>query len=221
MTELVVAINRQELTKQGVGTDGVYPLDFHALDGREYALLPRSFADNKSPQAVALGEAFPQILGYFQIINPEGMYLAYQRKGKEKGLVGKWSIGVGGHVSHEDFVDMAKASPTGYPDLKDIIYSGACRELAEELSLEARKQLVNPAIYTRVISSYADVVSSVHVGLPLSIELSDYSFSKLTLDPSEFLNIRWMCQDELIQAHQSGDLLFETWSKILIESWVF
>ena len=79
MTEYVLAIHREELTKQEVGTHGLYPVDLSKIDTTAFAWLPRHVADAKDPttgktsaKAVALGEHLPQILGYFQITDEEG-----------------------------------------------------------------------------------------------------------------------------------------------------
>lgn len=214
MTELVAAINRDELPE---ATSGVYPFDLTEIDPENYALLPRNFADNKSVEAVALGAMFPQILGYFQVYNTEGKILAYQRKGKEKGLFGKWSIGVGGHVSQDDLAEVYDATGDSYVPLPALIYAGALREVEEELGvpfehfevLNGVDDFIEAA--NRIIISNADVTSSVHVGLPLDLHLI---IDDLKLDPAEFCNYAWLNPEDL----KSGDREWETWSKLLIES---
>lgn len=212
--ELVVAINRNELPES---TSGVYPFDLSEVDSQNYALLPREFADNKSVDAVALGTLFPQILGYFQVYNTEGKILAYQRKGKEKGLFGKWSIGVGGHVSQDDLIEVWDETGESYVPLSTLIYAGARREVLEELgvspnhfeALNGVDDFIEAA--NRIIISNADVTSSVHVGLPLDLPLI---IDDLKLDPAEFCNYEWLDPDDL----KSGDREWETWSKLLIEA---
>lgn len=215
MTELVLAVNRNELDKQDVGNKGIYPIDLTKLDQQNYALLPRAYADNKSDNAVELGVHFPQILGYFQIVNPDGRILAYQRKGKEKGLLGKWSIGVGGHVSQEDLYDVDEY----YPSITDLIYVGATRELQEELGIDINwvEELGTVESFTEavnsIIATFADKTSVVHVGLPLQVELPEHLYDAIKLDPAEFLNYQWLTPQEL----KLGDREWETWSELLIK----
>lgn len=221
MTELVLAINREQLTKQGVGTHGLYPINFDDLDPQDYAYLPRAFADNKSPAAIQLGKLLPQILGYFQVINPEGKILAYQRKGKEKGLFGKWSIGVGGHVSQEELCNQYSEHGEDYPPIQDLIFIGSQRELEEEINLdmfeleefaggvEDFKEQVES-----VLVSMNDPTSSVHVGIPIEVQLDNYAMAQIQLDPSEFNNYKWMSKEEL----KASDMEFETWSRILVDN---
>jgi hypothetical protein len=45
MTEHVLAIARQELTKQNVGEHGLYPVDLSVIDTTAFAWLPRHIAD--------------------------------------------------------------------------------------------------------------------------------------------------------------------------------
>ena len=214
MSELVLAVNRQQLIQQGVGTKGIYPIDLTLLDQKEYALLPRESSDNKSVQAITLGMLFPQILGYFQVIRPDGRILCYQRKGKEKGLLGKWSLGVGGHVSQEDFLDANYNFEDDYPDLSDIISLGACREVSEELNLCLIDVLGKgvAANFKRIISMDVDPTSSVHVGLPVDLHITESQSDKLHLDPKEFLNYQWLTLDEI----RHGVYDWETWSQVLI-----
>lgn len=219
MTELVLAINAEELKHRGMNPTGLVDIDLSSLDQQNYAFLPRSFADNKSEAAVTLGKMFPQILGYFQIVNHEGRILCYQRKGKEKGLLGKWSLGVGGHVSQEDLYESMDETYETFPDITDIIYRGAFRELNEELGinpehtdeLESSENFAENA--DKLLYSHADVTSSVHVGLPMKVQLTEYLFDMIKLDKSEFLNYQWLLPSELNDGRE-----WETWSKLLIEA---
>lgn len=220
MSELVLAINRVQLAKQLVGTHGLYPINFNDLDPQDYAFLPRAFADNKSPAAIQLGKLFPQILGYFQVVNPEGKILAYQRKGKEKGLFGKWSIGVGGHVSQDEMFNVME-SISNYPPIQNLIYAGAERELEEEINLELThlEEFAGgleefSEHVTHVLCSMNDPTSSVHIGIPMELQLDNFTFEDIELDPSEFCNYKWMTKEEL----KASDMEFETWSRILVDN---
>ena len=214
MSELVLAINRDELNGYGV-----IGLDLSEINGQNYAFLPREFADNKSHGAVALGYIMPQILGYFQFVNDEGQYFAYQRKGKEKGLFGQWSIGIGGHVSQEDLFDVHEHTDEDYPDIATLIYAGALRELQEEVGIDARWfsefNSVDDFIEAidRALVSNTTVTSSVHVGIPLTINVSSL-LDQMNLDPAEFCNFKWVTVEEL----QTNVDQYEDWSQMLIKT---
>lgn len=217
MTELVLAVNREELVHARVGMQGIYKFSFKDINQRNYALLPRAFADNKSGGAVGLGTLFPQILGYFQVMY-QGKILTYQRKGKEEGLLGKWSIGVGGHVSQEDLVTVDYFTNESYPNISELVLSGAIREVEEELGLDSDyfpcfddvDSFVHAA--DKIISTGTDLTSTVHVGIPITLELTDHAFKNIKLDPAEFLNVEWLTPDELRESGKE----FETWTELLV-----
>lgn len=219
MTELVLAINRSQLLQQGIDSTGLHNFDMEAVLPTDYALLPRDFADNKSEKAILLGSIFPQILGYFQVVSPEGRILCYQRKGKEKGLLGKWSLGVGGHVSQEDLYDVESETGDEIPDLAALVYSGALREIHEELGIvpEWIEELGDIESFkdaaTKILATMVDPTSSVHVGLPMHLHLPEHIYDDLKLDPAEFLNYQWLTEAEI----KSGDREWETWSQLLIK----
>ena len=223
MNELVLALHWDELRKQHALPEGLCGFDLNEVDQQAYALLPRHIADNKKElldSSLALGKIFPQILGYFQVVNPNGSILTYQRKGKEKGLVGKWSIGVGGHVSHEDFLDAVDTFTEDYPLLNEILWLGAKRELEEELGINVDwlEQFNSPDDFAEavksVIHTWDDHTSTMHVGLPMRLELSEHMYDSLELEPAEFLNYKWLTPSEL----KLSGLEFETWSEILIDN---
>lgn len=224
MTEYVLAIHREELTKQEVGTHGLYPVDLSKIDTTAFAWLPRHVADAKDPntgktsaKAVALGEHLPQILGYFQITDEEGRILTYYRKGKEKGLTGKRSIGVGGHVDIEDSIRYNEDGGAYLlNNIGELICRGANRELCEEIGLVVH---LDPSRFTQVISSYVDPTSAVHVGLAVTIEISLEGRQKLVLAEDEFLKPAWLTPEELVRDMIDGTE-YETWSNILIQQWL-
>lgn len=223
MNELVLALHVSELSKQNALPEGLCGFDLTEVDPHAYAMLPRHIADNKKDmleQSLCLARVFPQILGYFQIVNPDGRILTYQRKGKEKGLLGKWSIGVGGHVSHDDFLCVADSNWEELPAFLDILFEGSKRELEEELGINADwlEQFNSPDDFAEaiksIIHSWEDDTSKMHLGLPMRIELSEHMFDSLNLEPAEFLNYQWLTPDEL----KLSGLEFETWSTILIDN---
>lgn len=224
--ELVLALSRTEVAKQGITTNGVFDFDLSEVDQQAYAWLPRHIADDKKTaeslnNATTLGMLFPQILGYFQIMDEHGAILCYQRKGKEPGHHGKWSLGVGGHVSQEDWGDVLAHTDEVYPNLTSLIYAGALRELSEELGVDVRwlEQMNSvddfEASADKLLHTYVDATSTMHVGLPMELVLPDHLIESLTLDPEEFINAKWLTKEGLAQ---NTDMIFEPWSQLLIEN---
>lgn len=206
MNELVLAVSREALD---VGTtSGIFPIDLNSIDSEAYALLPRHIADNKSDSSVALGKLFPQILGYVQLVNEQGEFLSYARKGKEKGLHGLRSIGVGGHVSHEELVTAIYRSdePTQLPKLTELIQLGLRRELLEEVGIDIGTYMEA----NQLLISDSNITSQVHVGLPMQLNVIE---SDIVLEESEFLDARWISVEEL----KATVDLYEPWSQLLIQ----
>ena len=206
MNELVLAVSREALD---VGTEsGIFPIDLNSIDSEAYALLPRHIADNKSDSSVALGKMFPQILGYVQLINEQGEILSYARKGKEKGLHGMRSIGVGGHVSHEELLTGIYCSddPTQLPKLTELIQLGLRRELIEEVGIDIGTYMEA----NQLLVSDSNITSQVHVGLPMQLQVKE---ADISLDDSEFLDARWISVDEL----KATVDLYEPWSQLIIQ----
>lgn len=207
MNELVLAVSRTALD---VGTEsGIFPIDLNSIDSEAYALLPRHIADNKSDSSVELGKLFPQILGYVQLVNEQGEILSYARKGKEKGLHGLRSIGVGGHVSHEELVTAIYRSdePTQLPELTELIQLGLRRELLEEVGIDIGTYMEA----NQLLVSDSNITSQVHVGLPMQIRVR---VSDITLEESEFLDARWITVEEL----KATEDIYEPWSQLLIQN---
>ena len=206
MNELVLAVSREALD---VGTtSGIFPIDLNSIDSEAYALLPRHIADNKSDSSVALGKLFPQILGYVQLINEQGEILSYARKGKEKGLHGLRSIGVGGHVSHEELVTAIYRSdePTQLPKITELIQLGLRRELLEEVGIDIGTYMEA----NQLLVSDSNITSQVHVGLPMQLNVAE---SDISLDESEFLDARWISVEEL----KATVDIYEPWSQLIIQ----
>ena len=206
MNELVLAVSRDALD---VGTaSGIFPIDLNSIDSEAYALLPRHIADNKSDSSVELGKLFPQILGYVQLVNEQGEILSYARKGKEKGLHGLRSIGVGGHVSHEELVTAIYRSddPTQLPKLTELIQLGLRRELLEEVGIDIGTFMEA----NQLLVSDSNVTSQVHVGLPMQLNVAE---SDLILEESEFLDARWINVEEL----KATVDIYEPWSQLIIQ----
>ena len=207
MNELVLAVSRDALD---VGTaSGIFPIDLNSIDSEAYALLPRHIADNKSDSSVELGKLFPQILGYVQLVNEQGEILSYARKGKEKGLHGLRSIGVGGHVSHEELVTAIYRSdePIQLPKLTELIQLGLRRELLEEVGIDIGTYMEA----NQLLVSDSNLTSQVHVGLPMQLNVVE---SDIILEESEFLDARWINVEEL----KATVDIYEPWSQLIIQN---
>ena len=100
--EFVLVIPRTELEAQGIDFSGIQKIDLEKFNPENFGFLPRALIDNKSDTSIEIGKLLPQVLPYFIIKDKDGRVLSYNRQGKEAGLLGKNSIGVGGHIDLTD-----------------------------------------------------------------------------------------------------------------------
>ena len=152
--------------------------------------LPRSEADQNF--------RFKQWIPYVMVFKG-GMILRYHRgsKGGESRLRGLYSVGVGGHITEQDF-----AGGNGYE-------AGMNREVREETGFEPAQTIV-----TAVINDDSTEVGRAHFGvvhvmrLPESAKMSD----RREIDSIEFAYLREVCED----AAKNPDS-YETWSRLCLE----
>ena len=109
--------------------------------------------------------------------------------------------------------------------MQDITATGAKRELKEEINYIHHGQFE----FDRVISTYEDDTSVMHIGLPLELHLSPEqspisgldagnTLSNLKFEEAEFPGIEWMTKEELKAKIQEEGVVFEAWSRLLVEA---
>lgn len=159
-------------------------------------------------------ETFRQLLPYTVIKDTDEIgrtrYAVYRRcKGiGENRLLGKVSIGFGGHIDLADIVTY-----DGHPstvDLAETITVSNEREIMEEVAFtDTAYYCLDPL---GILIDNSDAVGRVHVGLVQMLEIFDGTVAELKEDELEFIGM--MTAEELEISH----LDFENWSRILIDS---
>ena len=133
-------------------------------------------------------ELFRQVIPYIVVIHSEtGQILTYVRRGNENRLVGKTSIGFGGHIQY----------PEG-------VLAAAQRELKEELSIPGHALKAEPV--GQIVSSQT-AVDKVHLGVIFTARTTNY-----TVDEDEIATATWKTADAI--AYEFEQL--ETWSQIAL-----
>jgi len=156
----------------------------HAILTRKLIKVDRDVVENDI--------TIKQIIPYVVITDEKFNILTYTRKGSEKRLIGKKSIGFGGHwKAEESFTDCLK------------------RELNEEIGLGLYNQY--GVTVEDIIYSEATPVDSVHMGILIvldfdSEELFDGKYAEDEVKDVKLIPIEDINPDEL-----------ETWSKIAYE----
>lgn len=138
--------------------------------------------------------SFKQLIPYVLVISA-GKILRYRRgkRGGEARLHGKFSVGIGGHISERS------------EDATTDLHAGMLRELREEIGWDSE-----PPVLMGVLNDDSNPVGSVHLGIVYLLPTEDMSFvakCKSIVDP-EFVGLD-VAVKEMAQ--------YETWSAICLE----
>ena len=159
---------------------------FHCLVRDEGRFVDRTPAE--------LDPSLKQIIPYAVIVRGDRIFRYQRQGGGEARLLGKSSVGVGGHINPCD---------------GEVLRGGLNRELEEELVLPAERT----AEFVGLINDDSTPVGSVHLGLVARVEVDgDVSVRETETMSGEFVDGRALVAD-LDQIRQE----FETWSSLLLD----
>lgn len=152
---------------------------------------------------------FMQIIPYVVIFSPDrkSVFVTKRLEGSgEELLVGKLSIGIGGHVNP---IDKRKS-------IANTIQEALHRELNEEVDIKGRFDLIfNDTIYTE-----KDLVSSCHLGLVYYLYPKDDDFV-VKVKEKEILEGEMVEIEKLLEANeedmQEKGLVYEEWMKVVLQ----
>lgn len=178
----------------------------------------------KRREAVEENPAYRHLLPYVQIfrVNPEGELevFVYQRvKGSgEERLLGRHSIGLGGHinVSHAQFYDAHSSLNLGMTIMYNVM-----EELCEELTLKGQPIIqalldenirAQPSIYG-YLNDNSDPVGQRHLGVTM-LMMIPYGLEPV-MGESSAVGLGFIPLSKLRQTLDQYN--FENWSKLLIE----
>lgn len=205
---------------------GVYPLDNEDLKldffgGCVTELVERDICEN-----ITDGSKI-QIIPYVIIRNGYEI-LSYVRGNKsgEQRLIGRVSVGLGGHVDTNihhvpDFFEKADV-------LEDHLLEEAGREILEELGIELTKLTLNSGdldyhlLYTSPKDKSASDVEKAHIGLVIDLDVSDLDIPELrsifekrkveSAEPGIIDSINITDMRNLYADHVEGEIELEKWS---------
>lgn len=178
-----------------------------------------------------------QLIPYIALVDTsedEPKYFVYTR-GKASGenrLVGKCSIGLGGHM--EEALDIKGEPKTHVARFAHLIAECAVREIEEEVGIRlSHVEFVNailPKFYkfdikfedvlaipeTSVLYTPISEVDAVHVGITFAVNVKPTDITDLEKDV--ITRGRWMTHAEIIEACSPGNnpIVLETWSHLLL-----
>jgi len=161
---------------------------FHALVRDEGTFVDRAPAE--------IDPSLKQIIPYAVVTQGDRIFRFQRQGGGEARLVGKSSVGVGGHINPCDGV-------------QDVLAAGLDRELDEELVLPAQRKIE----FVGLINDDSTPVGSVHLGLVVRVEVDgDVSVRETETMAGEFVDGRALVAN-LSEVRDE----FETWSSLLLD----
>ncbi len=168
--------------------EGLVRIDYSAIEDiitKFGTFIDRSLAE--------VDEGFRQVIPYVAM-RQDGKFLVLRRTTKqgERRLHNKISLGVGGHINHEDDVEPWKA-----------FLKGMEREIKEEVKVHVLK-----LSYLGAINDLSTPVSRVHIGISF---VADVIFEGL--NEPEMFTYSWRTLDELEKSVQD----MEGWSSIIFQ----
>ena len=216
VTDRTVFEKAAEYSKSGI--DGVSWLDWDNIPkNAPMGFLPRQIIDAKKTgtdikRNLDIAHHFPQLISYVIIIDDKtDTILTYQRKGKEVGLQGKASIGVGGHIDVIDAILLASEGEEYCQDIHKVVLNATKREILEEIGIEVDHLGIADLQY--LINTNVDVTAMGHLGISGIVYVDK---DQLRYDESEYLNVRWLTHDELFADAQTKT--YEPWSQLMIDA---
>lgn len=171
--------------------------EFSARIRRHGFFVERAYAE-RSPQ---LKQVIPYTLVVAEdpIEGPRVLSVRRLPQGGEQRLVGKLSIGIGGHINPIDGAE-------------DVIAAGTERELDEELYLSGKTRLVAVGL----INDDSNPVGAVHVGLVQVLFIAPGEEQDVRVREEDVLEGTLVPPSELVRQLEGG-ANFETWSRMLVE----
>ncbi|MDR7433876.1 MAG: hypothetical protein QN189_01970 [Armatimonadota bacterium] len=189
-SEEVLVVSRERLFVHG---------PFHGLcrEGlQDYLQAIQAHGEFRRRDLVEDDPSYKQIIPYLVVHRNREIFL-FRRldQGDEARLVGRYSIGVGGHINREDVEGS-----------EDVILAGLRRELLEELHIEGEWR----ADLLGVLNDDTEPVGQVHFGLVYFIDVGDARVSVREVDrlEGEFVAV------EMLERYREG---MESWSRLILE----
>lgn len=191
LDEHILVVPREQLFGNG---------SFHGVSTRdlqEYLIRIRRFGIFRRRGDVEADPSLKQIIPYL-VVRSQGQYMLFRRTraGGEPRLHDLYSVGIGGHIAHED-VDGAD----------DAVVTGLRRELEEELTITGEWS----ARPVGVLNDDANEVGQVHFGL---VHLVDVPSGRVAIRETERLTGRLAPLAEIRAVYTK----METWSQLVVDA---
>lgn len=180
------------------------------FDAPEGLIFPSSSLFIGQRDFLETDKRFRQVIPYTALMNREGAFLVYRRRGGEKRLDAKLSIGFGGHVDLADIC--ADTQNKSVINLNHTLQTAGLRELHEELGLTGKEVL--DCDLKGIIVEDATEVGMVHVGVAqVAKVLPNVDCSLIDSKESCIEIIGWLTPQQALEGNDNWEL----WSEALLE----
>lgn len=182
-------------------SDGVHPVSQYGLDFIQRLVEDGFFVLRKDAE---YNHDYIQLIPYVLIMN-EGRPFVAKRIGGDERLIGKLSLGMGGHINPEDQQE---------PKSISLYQHNIIRELSDEelhIDLGKTKSLTYKGIIRYTDPS--DIISQDHLGLFYVLDTSD---SEVSIKESDKLEGSFLPPEEVVSQVSST----ESWSRLIVEHYL-
>jgi predicted NUDIX family phosphoesterase len=189
-------------------TDGLWKLITYKKKGliRENSEVLKKIVQNGlflRRSEVEEDPSFKQIIPYAIISNKKSYYLFRRTSGQtEKRLHNKFSLGVGGHMNPDDFMESKE----------QYLVDELKRELFEEVRL-LNGCLIEDIEFIGFINDDTIPVGRVHIGLLYNIHVSN---KEVYINETDKMTAEWIDRSKLAEFYDG----METWTKIAYDFYI-
>ena len=212
---------RQKLLSEKYGTEKIFVVPFsctesvldgfHSITEKDYdKLVDVTLSKGKFILRADAEEdiTFQQIIPYVLVTDEaHEKFFATRRIAGESRLLGRLSLGIGGHINP---IDWQNANCAFFQTHREMVLRGMAREIREEMTgFEHTKQ---PKPYGTV----RDLGSSTpdHIGIVFTMIAQEPD--EIGIRETDTLEPVWMTKKELVQNYEK----FESWAQMIIEDMV-
>ena len=183
-----------------------------------------SWADEVIPKAAfvdrwmaEVDNTILQLIPYVVIMSPDKKIFSYQRRGSEKRLIDRFSIGIGGHINPEDRRKGLGFKDNPYGIGWDTVRQAAVREVCEELDMDPKFVdsrltlcgiLYTPFDETADKSKPGPAVGEVHIGIVYALLVDNYEIK--VREEDSILSYKFINKPADAQK-------FEKWSQMVLQ----
>lgn len=186
--------------------DGFHPITEKAYDKLVDVILPKGKFILRSDAEEDM--TFQQIIPYVLVTDEaREKFFATRRIKGESRLLGRLSLGIGGHINP---CDWRSANSAFFQTHREMVLRGMAREIREEMTGLEHVRKPRPYGTVRDLGSF----TPDHVGIVFTMVAAKPE--EIGIRETDTLEPLWMTKRDLVQNYEK----FESWAQMLIEDMV-